>query len=82
MASSKGRCPFPENVDSRVVVTLVGHATRTGPDAVAQGNARIEGATDMTALTGRNPRVDMVHDSPPLRSHLMQNLDEMPEAEI
>ena len=82
MASSKGRCPFPENVDGRVVVALVGHATRTGPDAVAQGDARIAGAADMTALTGRKPRVDVVHDGPSLRRHMMQPLDEVPKAQI
>ena len=82
MASSKGRCPFPENVDGRVMVALVGHATRTGPDAVAQGDARMKGAADMTALTGRKPWVDMVYDRPSLHSHVMQHLDEVPKAQI
>ncbi len=71
MASSKGRCPFPENVDGRVVIALMGHTTRTGPDTVAQGDACIAGAADMTKLTGGKPRVDMVHDGASLRSHLM-----------
>jgi hypothetical protein len=37
-AFSKGRCPFPIDVDRRVVVALMRGPIGTGPDAVAQGD--------------------------------------------
>src|ERR1043166_6339136 len=82
MASSKGRCPFPENVDGRVVVTLMGHSTGTSPHTVPQGDERIEGAADMTELAGWKPGVDMVHHRASLRSDLMQDADEIAKAQI
>ena len=82
MAFSKGRCPFPIDVDGRVVVALVRGPTGAGPDAVAQGDEQIEASADMAALTGRKPGVDVMHDGAGFLRHIMEPLDKRAEAQV
>ena len=52
---------FPVNIVGRVEITLMGHPTLTRPDTVPQGDAGIEGATDMTEFGGREKAVDVMY---------------------
>ena len=63
MISPMRRCPFSENIDRSVVVSLVGSATiRTRPHAVSQGDRLVDAAACQAQLRGREPCTDVLHN--------------------
>jgi hypothetical protein len=77
-----GRRPFPENVDRGVAVAMVDSATGTGPDAITEGDVRIDGATDMTQYGRGKEAVDVVDNGAHLLRRVVQEGYEAPKAQI
>ena len=77
------RCPFSENIDRSVDVTLVGRcAIRTRPCAVSQCDLLIDMPTGRAHLRGWEPLVDMVHYGACFCSHLVQHVNKCSKTKI
>ena len=80
--SSKGRCPFPENVARGVLVPMVHRAAWTAPQTISECDGVVEMSTLSTELGRGEPWVDVMHNRACLCGHMMQRLDEPPKAQV
>lgn len=82
MISPMRRCPFSENIDGRVQVSLVRGATiRARPHAVSQGDGLVDAPTRRTQLGRREPWANVLDDGACCAGDLVQDVHERSKAQ-